>query len=119
MIVDNPPGSPSGGVRVVAIVMVVLGAYVAFGTFSSPAGPDPRFTSLWLAQGLVALATAATGFVLIRRPAAAVAGIVTIAIWLLVSAAMAVALGLSTFANPFTVGTTLFLVIALITLLRR
>ena len=100
--------------------MVLLGAYVAFGTFVSPTGPDARWTVLWLAQGVAAVGTAIAGVLLLQgRPGAATTGLVTVATWLVVSAGLAAALGLSTFANPFTVGTTAFLVIAVVTLLRR
>lgn len=99
--------------------MVVLGAYVAFGTFVSPIGPDPNWTLLWLAQGVTAVGTAVAGVLMLQeRPRAATIGVVMIAAWLLVSAGLAATVGVSNFANPFTIGTTVFLVIALLTLLR-
>lgn len=120
MIVATPPGSPSRGTRLVATLMVVLGSYVAFGTLVSPAGLDARWTFLRLAEGLAAGATAIAGIRLLRgRPGAETIGIVVMAIWLLVWAGLAATVGISTFANPFTVGTSAFLVIALLVLLRR
>ena len=100
--------------------MVVLGAYIAFGTLVSPIGPDPAWTPLWLFEGLAALGTAAAGLGLLNgRRGAATLGIVSVSAWLLASSVQATILGVGAYANPFTVALTAFLLIALVVLARR
>ncbi len=100
--------------------MVILGSYVAFGTFVSPTGPDQTWTVLWMAQGAAALGTAIAGVMVLRgRPDAEATGVVTVTMWVLLWATMAATVGLPAFANPFTVGTAAFLILALFALLRR
>lgn len=120
MIVPDDSGVPPRGRRLVATLMVVLGAYVAFGTLVSPFGQGEGWTGLLLAEGLAAAATAVAGVRLLRdRPGAELTGILAIAAWLLVWATLAATVGLTAFANPFTVGTSAFLVISLLVLRRR
>ena len=119
MIVAAPPDSQPRGRRFLATLMVVLGAYIAFGTLVSPIGPDPAWTPLWLFEGLAALGTAVAGVGLLKgRPGAATLGIVTVSAWLLASFVQAAILGVGASANPFTVALTVFLLIALVTLVR-
>ena len=119
MFVAAPPDSQPRSKRLFATLMVVLGAYFAFGTLVSPIGPDPELTPLWLFEGLAALGTTAAGIGLLKgRPGAETLGIVTVSAWLLASFVQAAIIGVGTYANPFTVGSTVFLVIALLILVR-
>ena len=120
MFVAAPPDAPPRGRRLIATLMVVLGAYMAFGTLVSPARPEPALTILWLFEGLAALGTASAGIGLLTgRPGAASLGIVTVSAWLLVSIAEAAVVGFAAYANPITVGVAAFLVIALAELVRQ
>ena len=94
----------------------------AFGKIvrTSPIGPDPAWTPLWLFEGLAALGTATAGIGLLKgRPGATTLGIVTVSAWLLISLVQAAILGFGTYANPLTVGSRVFLGIALVVLVRR
>jgi len=120
MVIGSPPDSLPRGRRLIATLMVVLGAYIAFGTLVSPIGPDPAWTILWLFEGIAALGTAAAGIGLLKgRPGATTLGIVTVSAWLVASVALAAVLGFMTSASPVTVGVTAFQVIALVVLVRR
>ena len=120
MIVANPPGSPTRGLRLLATLMVVLGAYIAFGALVIPIGLDSTVSAPWLVEGIAALGTALAGIRLLQgRPGAVTLGIVTISAWLLASLVQAAISGVGAYANPFTIGSTAFLVIALFVLIRR
>lgn len=120
MFVRDPADSHSRGMRLIATLMVVLGAYGAFTALVSPIGPEPIPPILWLAGGIAALGTALAGVRLLQgRPGAATLGAVTVSAWLVVTVAQAAILGVTEYANPFTVAQTVVLVIALIALLRH
>jgi len=120
MIVASPPGSPTRGLRLLATLMVVLGAYIAFGSLVIPIGLDSAMPVPWFVEGIAALGTALAGIRLLQaRPGAVTLGILSISAWLLASLVQAAIIGFGAYPNPFTIGSTAFLVIALFVLVRR
>jgi hypothetical protein len=112
--------SPTGALRLVAVLMVLLGGYSAFGTLVSPMNSALMAPIVWLAGGLAALGTAVAGIRLLQgHTGDAILGILTISAWLGVTLIQAAILGASRFATPITVGQTAILVVGLLVLVRR
>jgi hypothetical protein len=119
VLVSHAQTSPPRGIKAIATMMVVVGVWMAFGTLASPINSYPLPAALWLAGGIAAFGTATAGVRLLQGHVGATRfGMVVLAFWLTSSVAEAAILGLTAFVNPFTVGQTAFLVVALLVLRR-